>query len=146
MGRTLMVDEVLRRIQQVTSDLREIRELICDHVFPADEPKGSSLFSAAGASTEVIGDFKATLDDVRHLVWLYLEAIAHQPATNGDSQRKLLARASEILGALSQRPPLPIPDLQPTDRSLVDRLLLLIENRIDPKELVKKEALRKNGC
>lgn len=135
MGRSLVVEDVLSRIEQLTLELKQIRGEICQHVFPAEEPGGLSLFSSTGSSIETMTQFKAAVDDVRHLVWLYLEAVAHRPAAGADPQRKLLARATEILGALSQRPPLPLPSSSPAERSLLDRLVQLIEDRVDPKTM-----------
>lgn len=130
----IMVDELLDRVEQLTKEIQQVRDEICNHIFPSDEPHGESLFSQA-AGAEVMSQFKAAVDDVRHVVWLYLEAVAQQqqPALGADPQRKLLVRATEILGALS--PPLPRPHPAAADRSLLDRLLHLIENRIDPKTL-----------
>lgn len=145
MAKTLVVEDVLGQIQEVTSQLTQVRAEICNHVFPAQEPSGLSLFSNADGSVEVMTQFKAALDDVRHLVWLYLEAVAARPALEADSQRKLLARANEILGALSQRPPLPLPRAA-SERSFLDRLLQLIEDRVDPKSLGNGNLLRKREC
>lgn len=145
MGTTLMVGDILGRIQQLTGEIEQVREEICSHVFPAEEPRGDSLFSQ-NTSLEVITHFKAAIDDIRHVLWLYLEAVGQHPTLRGDPQRKLLVRATEILGALSQRPPLPTPHPSAGERSLLDRLLLLIENRIDPKTLGKQETTAgKNG-
>lgn len=138
MASALVVDDVLTRIEQLTDELQQIRGEICQHVFPAEEPGGLSLFSSAGSSVETMTQFKAAIDDVRHLVWLYLEAVAHRPTNGADPQRKLLARATEILGALSQRPPLPLPISTPADRSLLDRLVQLIEDRIEPKSFARQ--------
>src|SRR5579863_2887132 len=135
MGRSLVVEDVLSRIEQLTLELKQIRGEICQHVFPAEEPGGLSLFSSAGSSIETMTQFKAAIDDVRHLVWLYLEAVSHRATVGADPQRRLLARATEILGALSQRPPLPLPSSTPSERSLLDRLVQLIEDRVDPKTL-----------
>ncbi len=144
MGTTLMVEEVIERIQQLTGEIEQVREEICSHVFPAQEPRGGNLFSQPG-SLEAMAQFKAAIDDVRHVVWLYLEAVAHRPTSEEDPQRKLLVRATEILGALSHRPPLPAPHPPRGERSLLDRLLQLIDSRIDPKTFRKQDSFRKNG-
>jgi hypothetical protein len=133
MAETLMVEEVLHRMQQLTGDLKLIRAEICQHVFPAEEPNGSNLFSKGHSSVEVMAQFKAAIDDVRHVVWLYLEAVGNRPTIDADSQRRLLARAMEIVTALSARPPLPQPRSNGGERSLLERLLTLIENRSDLK-------------
>jgi hypothetical protein len=144
MGQMLVVDNVLSQIQLLTGQLEKARGEICEHVFPPEEPGSLSLFSAP-SSVEVMTQFKAALDDVRHLVWLYLEAVPQQPTLGADPQRRLLARATEILGALSQCPPLPLPR-STSEHSLMDRLLQLIEDRIDPKSMRKTPTLHKNGC
>lgn len=144
MAGTLVIEDVLNRIEQLTGELQQIRGEICQHVFPAKEPGGVSLFSGVPNSEETMAQFKAAIDDVRHLVWLYLEALS-SPTAGADPQRRLLARATEILGALSQRPPLPLPSSTTADRSLLDRLVQLIEDRVDPKALGRKEVMQKQG-
>lgn len=143
MGTTLMVDEVLYRVQQLTHEIEEVRGEICNHIFPSEEPQNESLFSQA-AAVEIMTQFKAAIDDIRHVVWLYLEAVEKRPTLEADPQRKLLVRATEILGALSQRPPLPMPYPAVGEHSLLDRLLVLIDSRIDPKMMGRQDSFRKN--
>ncbi|HLJ30309.1 MAG TPA: hypothetical protein VKY85_26630 [Candidatus Angelobacter sp.] len=132
MEKTLQVEEVLHRVQQLTLDLKLVRGEICSHVFSATEPHGPSLFSTAAGSPEIMSQFKAAIDDLRHVVWLYLEAVGNRSTFDVDSQRRLLARATEIVYALSVRPPLPKPN-SASERSFLERLLHLIENRTDLK-------------
>lgn len=145
MSKTLVVEDVLDRIQQITEELNLVRGEICNHVFTSQEPHGPNLFSTNSLSVELMTRFKGSLDDVRHLVWLYLEAVSECPIAVVDKQRRLLNRATEILGALSQRPPLPAPAAAPSERSLLDRLLQLIDNRIDPRLIKKPDGSNKNG-
>jgi hypothetical protein len=145
MAKTLAVDEVLSRVQELTQDLKQMRGEICNQIFPLEEPHGPSLFAKGGEGVEIMAHFKAAIDDVRHVAWVYLEAMANRPAFEADPQRKLLARATEILGALSQNPPLPKTSLPLGEHSLLDRLLQLIDNRIDPKILERKKLLHKHG-
>jgi hypothetical protein len=144
MAKTLVVEDVLSRVQQLSEELNQIRREICNHVFTAEEPDDPSLYSGP-SSLEVMARFKGALDDARHVVWLYLEAVAECPIAPVDRQRRLLARANEIVGALSHRPPLPTPDRPISDRSLLDRLLQLIDNRIDPVPTTRQDALHRNG-
>lgn len=140
MAKTLMVEETLKRVQQLTEELRALRGAIRDHVFAVEETTASRRFNKSRECLETMAQFKAIIDDIRHDAWLYLEAVAEQPISGHDRQRRLLARATEILGAVSQRPPLP--GLAPAtgEGYFVDRLLHLID-RVDPKPPVSKEAL-----
>jgi hypothetical protein len=133
MKKALRVEDLLSQIQQLTGELNFLRTEICSHVFTAEEPHGPSLFSTSSESLEVMARLKAEIDDLRHIVWIYLEAMAEYPMASADQQRKLLDRATEILGVLSHRPPLPMPDRPVGEHSLMDRLLQLIDNRIDPR-------------
>lgn len=146
MGKTLIVEDVLSRVQQLSEELNQIRREICNHVFIAEEPDGPGLYSRSCNNVDVMAQFKGALDDARHVVWLYLEAAAECPIAPVDRQRRLLARANEIVGALSQQPPLPTSDRPGSDRSLLDRLLQLIDNRIDPVAATRQDALHRNGC
>lgn len=138
MAKALTVDQTLTRLVQLAEELRSLRGELCDHVFASQEPVGSDLFHKSGESVEAMKQLKVALDDVRHLVWLYLESLDEHPVPGPDRQRRLLARATEILGAVSQRPPLPTPFPNGGERSFVDRLLHLIE-RLDPQPPVTKE-------
>jgi hypothetical protein len=146
MATTFVVEDVLSRVQQLTEELNQTRREICDHVFTDEEPDDGSLYSRSSHSLEAMSRFKEALDDARHVVWLYLEAVAERPVASVDRQRRLLARANEILGALSHRPPLPTPDRPSGERSLMDRLLQLIDNRIEPARVVRPDPLPRNGC
>jgi hypothetical protein len=144
MAKTLVVEDVLSRVQHLSEELNEIRKEICNHVFTAEEPEDPSLYSGSSSGLEVMTRFKEALDDARHVVWLYLEAEAECPVAPVDRQRRLLARANEIVAALSQRPPLPTADRR-SERSLLDRLLQLIDNRIDPVPATRQDVLHRNG-
>jgi hypothetical protein len=146
MATTLVLEDVLSRVQRISEELNQVRKEICEHVFTEEEPDNTSLYSRSSNSLELMTGFKAALDDARHVVWLYLEAVAECPVAPVDRQRRLLARANEIVAALSMRPPLPTPDRSSVERSLLDRLLQLIDKRIDPMPVGRQDALHRNGC
>jgi hypothetical protein len=122
----------LSRIRQLTGDLKTIREEISKEVFRPDSSSGN-IFLEVKDSTETINQFKSAIDDLRHIVWLYIETVPNRKISNPDMQRRLVARATEILCALSLHPPLPQTDIDPTERSFVERLLQFMESWIDPK-------------
>jgi hypothetical protein len=135
----LSVEEVLTRIRTLTGDLKVIREEISKEVFRPDPGLGRNIFLEAADSGQTIQEFRAAIDDLRHIVWLYIESAPNRTTHDPDVQRKLVARATEILCALSLNPPLPQPDIDPMERSFVERLMRFMESWIDPKIRDKME-------
>lgn len=137
MAKAVTVKETLNRAAQLTQELKSLRAELCSEVFASEGP--SHLPCNSTETVEVITQFKAMLDDIRHVVWLYLETLDERPLPRLDPQRRLLDRATEILGVVAKRPPLPT--LSASERSFVDRLLHLIE-KVDPKPPATNEIAR----
>jgi len=122
MAETLLVEDVLRRMKEVTGDLEAIRAGISGQVF-----QPGKQFAGIDAGREIIAHFQEALDNLRHVLWLYAETAEFSAGNASPSQSKLLERATEILCALSLHPPLPKPVPTPCGNSFVTRLLQLME-------------------
>src|SRR5215469_16665537 len=109
MTETLVLQDVLRRIKQLTSDLETMRAGFSRQVFQPEKSLNSASFFEAPDSADAILKFQEALDDLQHAVWLCAE-IRSEQTPNGSSRSKLLGRATEILCALSLHPPVPRPD------------------------------------
>ena len=126
MSKTLVVENVLQTIRELTENLKTIREEISAAVMQESSLEGS-IFLEVGNSAETISRFRAAIDDLRHTLWLYVETTQTRKANDPERQRKLLARATEILCALSVHPPLPQTYADPMEGSFVERLLQFME-------------------
>jgi len=127
MAETLLVEDVLRRIKELTGDLEAIRAGISGQVFQPGKSVNCNQFPGANAGREIIAQFQEALDNLRHAVWLYAETMELSASSAPPSQSKLLERATEMLCALSLHPPLPKPLATPCGDSFVTRLLQLME-------------------
>jgi dihydroorotase len=69
---------------------------------PASGNKLASFFEDENA-VQSLNDFKAELDQLRRILWFYLEQISAQPSatTHADQQDSRLQRVNELLRALS---------------------------------------------
>lgn len=131
MSKRLEVEDVLQAIRGLTENLKTIREEISAAVMQESSLEGS-IFLESGNSAETISRFRAAIDDLRHTLWLYVETTQTRKENDPERQRKLLARATEILCALSTHPPLPQTCADPMEGSFVERLLHFMEVWIQP--------------
>jgi len=130
MAETLVVEEVLERIKQLTSDLEKIRKGYSNKIGPVDKSlSANSLFEVK--NSQLIAELDAAIDDLQHVVWLYTETANARGALNAPSSSKLLSRATDILSALSARPPLPKGEPGANGASFVERLIKLMEGPPD---------------
>ncbi|HEY6253074.1 MAG TPA: hypothetical protein VI685_24200, partial [Candidatus Angelobacter sp.] len=130
MAEILVVEDVLKRIKQLTGDLEKIRQGYSNRIGPLETSLSANNFFEA-QSTQVIAELDAAVDDLQHVVWLYTETASSRGMRDAVSPSKLLSRATEILCALSARPPLPKPDADTSGSSFVERLIKLMEGPSD---------------
>lgn len=152
MSKRLVIEDVLRTIRELTEHLKTIREEISGVAFQQESPLAGNILLEAGNGAETITQFRAVIDDLRHTLWLYVETAQGRKTNNPEVQRKLLARATETLCALSLHSPIPRTYVDPTEGSFVERLLQFMEISAQPaaiqKELEAKPELSRaaNGC
>jgi hypothetical protein len=92
-GRT---DHVLERIRIITRELENIQSEIYSRASTSNQPDNPGLADDA-ASVRVLEQFRATLDQVRNLLWLCTEA----EKTKGELRDRHLAQAAALLRALA---------------------------------------------
>jgi hypothetical protein len=137
MGQMLAAEALLQELQTLTETMTVIRREVGNHVLPGEAQTDTNPLSTVAHSAEIVNQCKTAVDDLRHILWLYLEAGTSPQISGVDSRKRLLFRATEILCALSSRPPLLGSDGAASPSSLIERMLLLVENRINPQLLVK---------
>ncbi|HEY6971058.1 MAG TPA: hypothetical protein VJA94_17740 [Candidatus Angelobacter sp.] len=133
MAETLGVEDVLRRMQELTSDLKTLHTGISNQVFEPGKSLSSNKMLGAAAGSEIILRFQEAVDNLRHALWLYAETAEFTARGDAASQSRLLHRATEILCALSLHPPLPKLNEAPCGNSFVARLLQLMETTVEQK-------------
>lgn len=143
---TLAVEDLLNRIKQLTGDLERVRQRYRNRIDPPEKSLSASAVCDV-RSAQLIAELDAAVDDLQHAVWLYTETATARGSGNAPSPSKLLSRATDILCALSARPPLPKPE--PDGASFVERLIRLMDGPsdavtadpvLDPSQAIRKGA------
>ena len=123
---------ILGRIQAITRELETIQSEIHSQLTEPVDRKKSSLFEDS-AAVQVLSRFKAELDQLRRILWFYLEEAAQKPPAGMDQeQAHRLERVTGLLRALS-----PHPDVTPTGEqsgSFFERLNVVIDNYMQEKK------------
>jgi hypothetical protein len=138
MAETLNVEDVLKRIKQLTDDLEKIRKGCVNKIGPLETSLSANDASEV-ESTQAV-ELHAAIDDLQHVLWLYQETANSQGFCSTASTTKLLSRATDILCALSTSPPLPRPDGGANGASFVERLIKLMDATPDPLAQPKSAA------
>lgn len=128
---------VLHRIRNITGELEAIQTEM--HSELTETPGGdklAKLFEDASA-VQVLNDFKAELDQLRRILWFYIEDAAGKTAAGLDQeqQAKRLQRVNELLRALSPQPAAGAAQAKPS-ASFFERLDVVIDNYMQVKKPV----------
>jgi hypothetical protein len=130
---------LLHRIKGVTSEIHSIQAEMHGQL---TEPAGNRLarFFDDENSVQALNDFKAELDQLRRILWFYLEQASAQPMAtmNGEQQDKRMQRVNELLRVLAPPPaaaPLAAQTIQPSV-SFFERLDVVIDTYVQEKKPV----------
>lgn len=130
-------DTVLERIQTMTRELEAVQaEMHRQLSEPASDHK--SRFFEDSTAVEVLSRFKAELDQLRRILWFYIEEAAQKPAAGMDQeQARRLERVTGLLSALSPQPDMPMTE---QSGSFFERLNVVIDNYMQEKKPVSAET------
>jgi hypothetical protein len=92
---------MLQRIRVITEELQAIHGEISNQLSPNSTDQRHPIFDEADAM-EFLTDFKGAIDEVRSVLWLYIEELSKQPDENPALRTTHLLRATEMLRALSE--------------------------------------------
>src|SRR5579864_4584063 len=99
------------RIKSITSEIHSIQaEMHGELNEPASENRLARFFEDQNA-VQFLNDFKAELDQLRRILWFYIEQASSQPSAtlNNEQQDTRLQRVNELLRALAPAPKSAIP-------------------------------------
>ena len=90
----------------MTRDIHAIQEEMHGKLTEYTAAHALPKFFEDGAAVQVLNDFKAELDQLRRILWFYIqEATGHLPAGAAyDPQDNRLQRVNELLRALAPKP------------------------------------------
>ena len=131
---------LVHRIKNITGEIHSIQaEMHGQLNEPASENKLARFFEDENA-VQALNDFKAELDQLRRILWFYIEQASAQPAAamNKEQQDKRLQRVNELLRALAPRQQAPAiagETIQPSV-SFFERLDVVIDTYMQEKKPV----------
>lgn len=138
---------VLHRIRNITGELEAIQtQMHSELTGSASHNRLGQMFEDATA-VQVLNDFKAELDQLRRILWFYIEEVAVKPApgTDLEQQAKRLQRVNELLRALA--PPLSTTaavESKPS-ASFFERLDVVIDTYMQEKKPVAQAKIAKTS-
>ncbi|HEY7402180.1 MAG TPA: hypothetical protein VIB39_01545 [Candidatus Angelobacter sp.] len=132
-------EAVLRRMQTIT---RELEALQADmHIELAAPARGkANSFFADSTAVESLNLFKAELDQLRRILWFYIEEAARKPraTTDQEQQSRRLERVTDLLRVIS--PPSGNPEHGEQSGSFFERLNCVIDTYMQEKKPVSGET------
>ncbi len=138
---------LMQRIKSITSEIHSIQAEMHGQL---NEPaSGLAKFFDDENAVQALNDFKAELDQLRRILWFYIEQASAQPAAaiNKEQQDKRLQRVNELLRALAppaEKPALAEQSIQPSI-SFFERLDVVIDTYMQEKKPVAQAKAAKAG-
>jgi hypothetical protein len=95
-------DAVLKRIQTITRELGILQTEMHGELAEPARDKANGFFED-GMAMEALNLFKAELDQLRRILWFYIEEAARKPraTTDQEQQSRRLERVTDLLRAIS---------------------------------------------
>jgi hypothetical protein len=129
---------VLHRIRIITGELEAIQaEMHSELTGTAGDNRLAKLFEDANA-VQALNYFKAELDQLRRVLWFYIEEAARKTAAGMDQeqQAKRLQRVNELLRALAPQSSTPASVADKPSASFFERLDVVIDTYMQEKKPV----------
>jgi hypothetical protein len=128
---------VLQRIRTITGELEAVQtEIHTELTATAGSDKLSQLFGDA-AAVQALNDCKAELDQLRRILWFYIEQAVGKPAVALDPEQQAMRQqqVTELLRILAPQPSAAMPDAKPSV-SFFERLDVVIDTYMQEKKPV----------
>lgn len=140
---------LLHRVQNITSEIHSIQaEMHGELTEPVSGGRLADFFED-GNAVQVLNDFKVELDQLRRILWFYIEQASAQPTAAPDSeqQNKRLQRVNELLRALAPQPSISATGGEESKPSVsfFERLDVVIDTYMQEKKPVAQAKAAKAG-
>ena len=135
---------LLQRIKSMTGELHSIQAEMHSQL---NEPANGRLarFFEDESAVQALNDFKGELDQLRRILWFYIEQASAQPAAMNEEQKdKRAQHINELLRALTPPPALAGQTIQPSV-SFFERLDVVIDTYMQEKKPVAQAKAAKAG-
>jgi hypothetical protein len=125
---------LLHQIENITREIHAIQEEMHGQLTESTAGNTRPKFFEDGAAVQVLNDFKAELDQLRRILWFYIEeATGRAVGTDPDQQDNRLQRVNELLRTLA---PQSSADENKRSISFFERLDLVIDTYMQEKKPV----------
>lgn len=140
---------LIQRIKSITSEIHSIQAEMHGQLDEPASGSGLARFFDDENAVQALNDFKAELDQLRRILWFYIEQDTAQPAAtmNKEQQDKRLQRVNELLRALAPSPAAPASAEQTIQPSIsfFERLDVVIDTYMQEKKPVAQAKAAKAG-
>jgi len=138
---------LLHRIKDITSEIHSVQEEMHAELTESNKAHQPPKLFEDRAAVGVLNDFKAELDQLRRILWFYIEEAAGNRAIQPDEKHldDRLQRVNELLRTLAApRPSNPAPaesQIQPSI-SFFERLDVVIDTYMEKKPVAQAKAAK----
>jgi hypothetical protein len=137
---------LLHRIKHITREIHSVQEEMQSKL---TESNGNMLpkFLEDGDAVQALNNFKAELDQLRRILWFYIEEATGTPAVDADQdqQANRVERVAELIRALAPQPAAPGAVQSKPSVSFFERLDLVMDNYLQEKKPVAQAKTAKAG-
>jgi hypothetical protein len=136
---------VLHLMKGITAELESLQAVMHGYLATAEGEYKKGLFFADADAMQVLNHFKAELDQLRRILWFYLEGTAGNPGLDVDQELKTrrLQRITELLGALAPQPAASAAGAGQESGSFFERLNQVIDVHMRDKTPITQSSLAK---
>jgi cysteinyl-tRNA synthetase len=137
---------LLQRVKNITSEIHSLQEEMHAKLAESTREHQPLKFFEDGSAAQVLNDFKAELDQVRRILWFYIEEAAGNRAVEPDEDRldTRLQRVNELLRTLALHPshPATAEAESKTSVSFFERLEEVIDTYMEKKPVAQAKAAK----
>jgi hypothetical protein len=139
---------LLHRIRNITSEIHSIQAEMHSELTEAASGHKLAGFLEDGNTVQLLNDFKAELDQLRRILWFYIEQASTRStaAPDGDQHDNRLQRVNELLRALApQHATSTTGEAINPSISFFDRLDVVMDTYMQEKKPVAQAKAAKAG-
>jgi hypothetical protein len=140
---------LLHRIKHITREIHSVQEEMHSKLTESTSGNTMPKFFEDGDAVQVLNDFKAELDQLRRILWFYIEEAGGIPtaAADQDQQANRVERVAELIRALAPQPSTAVPGAAQNKPSVsfFERLDLVMDNYLQEKKPVAQARASKSG-
>jgi hypothetical protein len=136
---------VLHLMKGITAELESLQAVMHGYLTNAEGEYKKGLFFEDADAMQVLNNFKAELDQLRRILWFYVEETTVNPDLDLDQEQKnrRLQRITELLGALAPQPVVSAQGTGHDSGSFFERLNHVIDVHMRDKTPITQSSLSK---